>query len=163
MPPDATAGNMIWMLEGRIGVQTGAETLSGNLQWQHHERADDLLLTSPLGQGVARIVRNAQGTTLEIPNAPVRHADDLETLTRDALGMPLPVTGLAWWVRAQAIPDRVSEIRRDTLGRPEQIRQDGWVIDYLQYFDDEPMRPKKLLATRDTLKIRLVVDRWSPP
>jgi outer membrane lipoprotein LolB len=154
---------MLWMLEGRIGVQGEAQTLSGNLQWQHHERADDLLLTSPLGQGVARLVRTAQGVTLEMPNQPARHARDLEALTRDALGVALPVSGLVWWVRAQAMPDREAAIRRDALGRPEQIRQDGWVIDYLHYFDDASARPKKLVAARDALTLRLVVDRWSPP
>jgi len=160
---DEAAGAIVWALQGRIGVQTDAQNLSGNLQWQHHEHADELLLTSPLGQGVARIVRNAAGVTLEMPNQPSRHAPDVEALTRDALGVALPVSGLVWWVRAQAMPDRASEIRRDAQDRPEHIRQDGWVIDYLQYFEDAPAHPKKMVVTRDGLEIRLVVDRWSAP
>ncbi|MBW8307077.1 MAG: outer membrane lipoprotein LolB, partial [Thiobacillus sp.] len=43
-----------WTLQGRIGVQAGEESLSGQIHWQHSVETDEVLLTSPLGQGVAR-------------------------------------------------------------------------------------------------------------
>ncbi|MBS1184686.1 MAG: outer rane lipoprotein LolB, partial [Proteobacteria bacterium] len=50
-----------WTLQGRIGIQTDEQNLSGQIHWQHRAETDELLMTSPLGQGVARIVRNADG------------------------------------------------------------------------------------------------------
>ncbi|ODU36644.1 MAG: outer membrane lipoprotein LolB [Thiobacillus sp. SCN 63-374] len=119
-----------WTLQGRIGVQAGEQSLSGNIRWQHRAEADEVLLISPLGQGVARIVRNAEGVTLEAPNRSPRRAPDAESLTREALGYALPVAGLAY----------------------------GWVIDYLQYAADA--RPRKLVVAREGLEIRLVADNW---
>lgn len=149
-----------WTLQGRIGIKTDEESLSGQIHWQHRPDSDEVLLTSPLGQGVARIERNAAGVTLEVPNRPARHAPDAESLTREALGYGLPVSGLTWWVQARPAPDSTFEATRDTAGRIEQLRQDGWVIEYLQYSTDAPQHPRKLVLTREGLVIRLVTDEW---
>jgi outer membrane lipoprotein LolB len=150
-----------WTLQGRIGVLSGEQNLSGQIHWQHREDSDELLLTSPLGQGVARIVRNGSGVALELPNQPVRRARDADSLTREALGYVLPVTGLTWWVQARPAPGRAFEATRDASGRLAQLKQDGWTIDYLQYADDMPARPRKLVVTREGLELRLVTDRWT--
>lgn len=150
-----------WIMQGRIGIQAGEQSLSGNIRWQHQAGRDELLITSPLGQGVARIERNAGGgVTLELPDQPMRRAADAESLTREALGYELPVSGLGWWVQARPVPDHVFEATHDAAGRLAQLRQDGWVIDYLQYAADQPARPRKLVVRRDELEIRLVADSW---
>jgi outer membrane lipoprotein LolB len=93
-----------------------------------------------------------------LPGQPARHAPDVETLTRDALGYALPVSGLVWWVRAQAAPTSPVETTLQADGRLAQLRQYGWTIDYLQYRDDG--LPRKLSASRDGMDIRLVADSW---
>jgi outer membrane lipoprotein LolB len=159
-PPAAEAPywSANWTLQGRIGVQSSEQNLSGQIHWQHREDRDELLMTSPLGQGVARIVRDGEGVVLEIPNQPTRHASDADTLTREALGYVLPVTGLTWWVQARPAPGRAFEATRDASGRLAQLKQDGWTIDYLQYSADA--RPRKLTVAREGLEIRLVADSW---
>jgi outer membrane lipoprotein LolB len=149
-----------WTLQGRIGVQSGEQSVSGQIHWQHREASDEVLMTSPLGQGVARIVRDAGGVALEIPNQPPRRAPDADTLTREALGYALPVAGLAWWAQASPEPGKPFEATRDAAGRLAQLRQSGWVIDYQQYAADAPARPRKLMVSREGLEIRLVVDSW---
>jgi outer membrane lipoprotein LolB len=88
----------------------------------------------------------------------VRHARDADTLTREALGYVLPVTGLTWWVQARPAPGSAFEATRDAAGRLTQLKQDGWTIDYLQYAADA--RPRKLTVAREGLEIRLVADSW---
>ena len=149
-----------WTLQGRIGIRTNEQSLSGRIHWKHRADTDDVLMISPLGQGVARIVRDVAGVTLEVPNQPPRHAPDAESLTHAVLGYGLPVSGLAWWVQARPAPDRAFVATRDASGRLVQLKQDGWVVDYLQYADDAPARPRKLLVARDGLEIRLVTDSW---
>lgn len=147
-----------WTLQGRISIQADEQSLSGQIRWQHSVQADDVLLTSPLGQGVARIVRDTEGVTLEVPNQPARRAPDAESLTHETLGYTLPVAGLAWWIQARPDPDDIFEATCNDAGRLVQLKQHGWVIDYLQYAADG--RPRKLTVTRKELEIRLVVDRW---
>ena len=164
--PPAASGLLApagWILQGRIGVQSGEQSLSGQIHWRHYADADEVLMTSPLGQGVARIVRDAEGVMLEVPNRPARRARNAETLTRETLGYVLPVAGLAWWVQGRPDPARAFEASRDEVGRLTQLKQDGWTIDYLQYSADAPARPRKLVVTREGLEIRLVADSWQTP
>lgn len=149
-----------WSLQGRIAVKSDRQSLSGQLQWQHRATSEELLLSSPLGQGVARIVSDAQGVLLEIPQQPPRRAPDAESLTRGALGVALPLSGLSHWIRLRADPARPSEQTVDAAGRVSQIRQDGWVIDYLEYMDAPAYRPRKINVAREGLQIRLVIDAW---
>jgi outer membrane lipoprotein LolB len=151
-----------WSLQGRISVKTGEESLSGQLQWQHQRDGDTLMLASPLGQGVAKIVRDGAGVVLERPGEPARQAPTVEALTEDALGYALPVAGLVYWVQANADPASHYDITRDDQGRPARISQDGWTIEYLQYFSDNPGQPRKMKLLRDDLEIRLVIDTWQP-
>jgi outer membrane lipoprotein LolB len=161
-PPTIPAEAMVpwpanWTLQGRIGVQAGEQSLSGNIRWRHRADTDEVLMTSPLGQGVARIVRDAEGVVLEMPNQPARRAPDAESLTHEALGYALPVSGLVWWVQGRPDPGSAFEARHAPAGQLAQLKQHGWVIDYLQYVD---ARPRKLVVAREGLEIRLVADSW---
>jgi outer membrane lipoprotein LolB len=163
LPPQPSAsvplpGASTWSLLGRISVANGEERLSGQIRWEHRAATDDILLTSPLGQGVARIVRDSAGVALEVPGRGVRRAIDAEALTRDALGYALPVQGLSAWVQARPEDARPFTQTRDGAGRVSRLIQDGWAIDYLEYSADG--RPRKLALERDGLAIRLVIDQW---
>lgn len=152
-----------WILQGRFSVERAEERVSGLIRWQHGGGSDELLLTTPLGQAVARIVLDADGALLELPKQPLRRAPDVDVLTREALGYPLPVAGLAWWVQARPDPARAFDAARDDAGRLALLRQDGWTIEYQQYADSPPGYPRKLRVTRDDLAIRLVADSWDTP
>ena len=159
-PPIPVVIASAWSWQGRISVKSGEEAFSGQLQWQHDPAGDTLMLASPLGQGVAKIVRNSSGVVLDLPGEAPRQAPTVEALTADALGYVLPAAGLAYWVQAQADPDSPFEAIRDDLGRPARISQEGWSIEYLQYQADNPNQPRRLILTRDGLEIRLVTDSW---
>ena len=149
-----------WSLQGRIAIKAGENSQSGQLHWQHRPGMESMLLLSPLGQGVARIVSDSSGVMLEIPNKPVRRAPDAESLTREALGVALPLSGLSHWILVRPDPLRPFEQTLDATGRVAQIRQDGWVIDYPQYMSETDARPRKLNVARAGLEIRLVIDKW---
>lgn len=159
-PAPPQVANAQWSLQGRIAVKAEDNSLSGQLRWRHGKARDELLLSSPLGQGIARIVSDDDGVLLEVPKQPPRRAPDAETLTHNALGMALPLAGLRFWVEGRPDPARPSEQKRDDSGRINQIRQDGWTIDYLQYMNSPPDQPRKLVVARGALEVRLVIDTW---
>jgi len=159
-PLPVLAHDTPWSLQGRIALKAGENSMSGQLQWQHRSNHEELLLLSPLGQGMARIVSDSEGVLLEMPNQSPRRAPDAERLTGEALGVALPLSGLSHWILGRPDPARPSEQSLDSAGRVAQIRQDGWVIDYLQYMPEPAARPRKLNVAREGLEIRLVIDTW---
>jgi outer membrane lipoprotein LolB len=146
-----------FVLGGRVSVRAGEETFSGSMAWAATGMGDDVLLSDPLGQGVASLSRSAAGVVLTPAGREPVHAQSAEELTEKVLGFRLPLAGLRYWVQGHPDPGRPFATRRDDGGGVGQLRQDGWVIDYLQYRDQ---RPRKIHVSREELEIRLVIDEW---
>ena len=144
-------------LSARFAVRHGSESATGGVQWRHSETADDLLITNPLGQGVARITRSGAEFELETSNGERYRAPDAETLTQQVLGWSLPLRGLPQWVLARPLPGEPAEIARGDDGRVKSLNQDGWQIDYEQYAGEHPSRVN---LAREDLRIRLVIESW---
>jgi outer membrane lipoprotein LolB len=144
-------------LSGRVAVRQEKENFSGLFQWVSRDGVDDILLSDPLGQGVAKIVRTARETMLQLPDGRKQTAPDADALTEKLLGFRLPLGGMSFWITARPDPARPHQSTRDEQGRVERIVQDGWKIDYLSYAEG---KPRKLSITRQALEIKLVVDHW---
>jgi len=144
-------------LQGRVAVRYGSDGASGRVSWRHAPDSDEMLITSFLGQGVARIRR--KGGEVELfADGKEHRAPDAETLTEQVLGWRLPLTGLPDWVQGRPAPGGAGEVRRDAGNRVVGFVQDDWKVEY-QEFEGE--RPSRLRLTRPNLEIRLIVDQWS--
>ncbi len=75
------------------------EAAGGQLRWRHDRDGDEMLISSPLGQGLARILRENEAVTLTTANGREYRAADAEALTERVLGFRVPLAGLADWVR----------------------------------------------------------------
>ena len=147
-------------LTGRIAVRYRDDAGSGNIAWRHGARSDELLLTTPLGQGMARIVRVGDVVTLTTQDGRELRAADAEALTEQALGFRLPLAGLAAWVRGRAEPKPAAEPtreRRDTEGRLAELEQSGWRIQYLEY---AAALPSRMTLNYPGLELRLAISEW---
>ncbi len=152
--PPAVGG---FEVSGRVAVRYGNESATGRVQWRHDDSADDLLITNPLGQGVARVTRSGQEVQLQTNDGRSFREPDAETLTEKVLGWRLPLAGLADWILARPRPGRPSQVSRAPSGRISELRQDDWRIEYEDYADGRPSRMK---LSRPDLEIRLVVESW---
>lgn len=144
-------------LSGRFAVSYRGEANTGNLAWRYGAQAEELLITSPLGQGVARISRTGGEVVLTTPEPREHRARDAESLTEQVLGFRLPLAGLADWVRARPAPG-ASQSRHDAEGRLAELEQGGWKIQYLEY--DERKRPSRLRMTYPGVDLRLAITQW---
>lgn len=160
--PSPSAPPEGFVLEGRVAVRYGDESLSGRITWTHGMGRDDIALASPLGNQVARIERGPGGVRLTDANQQSVSAADAETLTEQRLGWRLPLAHLADWARARPGPGAVVE--RDAAGRPLRVDEDGWRVEFA-YEDDAARLPKRLFLSyargERPLEIRLAVDRWA--
>ena len=156
-PRDALAD---FMLEARFSLRHEDKSYSGRLSWRHAGMNNELLLSSPFGQGMAEIVTSASGARLTSSDGRVYEASDAETLTRQVLGYPLPLDQLTDWVRGWGTAAGISE--RDALGRPLRLRHEDWLIDYGYASDDPQAPPDRIFAERaGGFALRLRIDEWS--
>lgn len=144
-------------LSGRVAVRYGKEAASGRIDWRHSQTRDEMLITNPLGQGIATLARSDGEVALQTADTRTFRAPDAESLTEQVLGWRIPLGGLPFWVRARAAPGP-AELGRDDAGRVTRIVQDGWTIECQ---DHESGRPTRFILKREGLEIRLFVDRWS--
>lgn len=152
------ADELQFELAGRIAVRYGDEASSGNIAWRHGRSDDEVLITNPLGQGVARIVRAGGSVALTTPDGGEHRAPDAETLTERVLGFRLPLEGLADWVRARPGPGS-HEAQRDAGGRMVELRQSGWKVEYLDW-DADGTRPSRLKLSYPGIELRLAIAEW---
>ena len=146
-------------VSGRVSVKYGAEAASGKITWQHDAAGDDLLFSTPLGQGVARIVRRDDRVSLTTSDKKVYQASDVETLTEQVLGWRLPLAGLPDWVRGRAAVGAPAQTRLDSSQRLAELRQSGWLVEFLDYKGQNRL-PALLRLSREDVEIRLVIDQW---
>ena len=116
---------------------------SGNIAWRHGARGDELLLTTPFGQGIARLARTGDEITLTAQDGREFRAADAESLTERVLGFRLPLIGLADWVRGKPSP---------------ALEARGWTIEYQEH--DAERRPILMRLTYPGIELRLAVSEW---
>ena len=130
-------------LAGRIAARYRDESFSGNLAWRHARSADEMLISTALGQGVARIVRDGEAVTLTTAEPREYKATDAESLTEQVLGFRVPLAGLAHWVQGLPAPELESR---------------GWKVEYQER--DAEGRPKRLRVTYPGVELRLAISEW---
>lgn len=148
-------------LAGRIAVRYGDQAVSGNVAWRHARVSDEMLITSPVGGAVARIVRDRAGVTLTDANGEEHRAADAQSLTERFLGFRLPLEGLADWVRARPTAGAQAVAQYDAAGRLASLEQDGWYIEYLEY--DPALGgalPARMRLQYPGLDLRIAIHRW---
>lgn len=153
-------------LGGRLSVRYQGpqkeESVHGSFSWAQAPERTVVTLLSPLGQTMAVIEAGPAGTTMTQPGQPLRVAPDVDTLTAEALGWPLPVAGMREWLQGFATDNK----GRRFVASPERdqvVTHDGWRIHYAAWSDNG--RPRRIDLARSTeqageVSLRIVIDSW---
>jgi outer membrane lipoprotein LolB len=146
-------------LDGRLAVRHGEAHYSANLSWQHSVARDAILLSGPLGQGLAEMVRDDGGARLTLADHREFVAAGLDQLSAQVFGVALPLSGMARWVLGDATDGSVSA-SDDTL-RPREMAVQGWTIELLEWESPASSAlPTLIDVHRDDLGTRLKVLEW---
>ena len=144
-------------LSGRLAARYGKQAFSGNIAWRHARSADELLITSSLGAGIARIVREGDSVVLTTAEPREYKARDAEALTEEVLGFRLPLAGLADWVRGRPSDKSGAKAEHDADGRLRLLEERGWKIEYQEY---EGKLPSRMRLTYPDIELRLAISKW---
>lgn len=150
-----------WMLNGRIAISGPQDGGSGSIAWEQDGGGFRVTMNAPVTGKTWTLTGNEQHAELEgLRNGTVR-GDNAGVLLERELGWQVPVIELASWVRAVRAAGKSEIVFRED-GLPAQFTQSGWKIEYLDYDKTrQPPLPKKIFASRDGYKVRLVVQRWN--
>jgi outer membrane lipoprotein LolB len=131
-------------LAARIAARYGQESFTGNVAWRHAAGGDEMLITTPFGQGVARILREGEAVQLTTAEPRTYRSNDAEDLTERVLGFRVPIVGLASWIQGRPAPE---------------LERRGWKMEVQEY--DESRRPARMRLTYQGIELRLAVMKWN--
>ena len=159
-PRPLRASIAAFTLTGRIAIHQEPRHYAANIAWQHAPSGDEIMLTTPLGQGVAELTRDATGTRLVTSDRREYTAPDWQTLATQMFGLDLPLARLPRWLLGE-IPADALGIKYDEIGRPLRWLANGWqvaVLDYESVAADA--LPTLIELRREEIEVRLKIDDW---
>ena len=139
------------------------ESLSGKFNWRQDGSRTDVELASPLGQTIATIAVTPGEAVLREGNQPPRSAPDVDALSTQVLGWPLPVSGLRDWLQGYAVADGGQRFAASPAHNKVTTR-DGWQLEFVTWQDGTtPPKPRRIDARRgaggdiEEIEIRIAV------
>ena len=164
-------------VSGRLSIryqQNGKDqAVHGSFTWSQDKQETVITLLSPLGQTLATINIAADQATLKQSGQPVRSASDVDALTVQALGWPLPIAGLRDWLQGfgqSAAGQRFTATPPATADSFNVTTADNWQIQYTNWQDlsgGAESYPKRIDLARNAtqagdVSIRIVIDSRQP-
>lgn len=145
LPPRPPAAEIAaFAFSGRIAVRQGEARHHVRIDWRHAAAGDEVLLTTPLGQGVAEIARDAAGARLKLADGRAFAGADWDLLSAEVFGFRLPLGASARWL----------------LGESGETA--GWRVNVLERESERPgALPTLIEFERDDVAVRLKIDEWS--
>jgi outer membrane lipoprotein LolB len=151
-------------LEARFALRVSLpdrpeESSGGRLEWEHRNGNDRILISSPLGVGVAEIDVDPTRGRLRTADGQLRESADPDALMEEVTGRRLPVRQLPSWLLGRA--GATAHVTSDSAGRPARLYEAGWQIDY-SYPDDTPGALPTLVSLRrdSEIDLRLRIEEW---
>lgn len=134
----------VFSFTGRIAVRQGETRHYVNIDWRHTADSDEILLNTPLGQGLAELARDTTGAHLTLADQRHFTAQDWGTLSAEVFGFRLPLEASARWLLGTA------------------ANTEGWRVTIVERESATPHAlPTIIELEREDIFVRLKIDEWS--
>ena len=156
----ALAAEPAWSLEGRFAASDGQHGGSGSLSWRQDGPQYQFTLRAPITGKSVQLNGGPDGAILSGMGKQINGRDAADVLNQQ-FGWNVPVEDLAWWIRGLRAPGRPAILTFGANGLPATLDQDGWHVDYRDWYAERnPPLPRKVYASRDPYKVRVLVETW---
>ncbi len=153
-----------WTLQGRLALSNGRDGGSGQLTWQQGPQRADLQFIGALGRGSWRLQVTESLAKLDSAQTGVVQAADVQTLLHQHLDWEIPVDSMRFWVLGKLNPGQPGVDNFDRRGRLLHLRQSGWLVEYDGWIETAGVwLPRKVTASRDGSRVRIMVKNWTVP
>jgi len=155
-----------WSLIGKIGIRTPQDslTIAINKWTQENDRFEIDLSSTFFGLGASTLHGNSQFLTLTESGEDPISSEQPNNLMETALGFPLPITYLSYWVKGLPAPGLIAKIKFNEQGLPSTISQHHWQLDFSKYHLENGIPlPGKIKLKQNNTRIILAIKKWTLP
>jgi outer membrane lipoprotein LolB len=150
-----------FQIEGKIAATDGKQGFSAGLRWHQQGDAATIDLSAPLGFGAAHIEQGADGLTVTTAQGATYRSGAASDQLAATLGFEPPLGSLRFWVLGASDPALPAQESVDDQQRLAHLDQDGWHVDCEDYaLVNQQWLPRRLLVTRQALRLKLIVNTW---
>jgi outer membrane lipoprotein LolB len=153
-----------WSLQARFAASDGNHGGSGGLEWNQTGRQYRFVLRAPITGKTVQLDGSPDGAVLTGMGDGPLAGRDAGSVLNEEFGWDVPVADLAYWVRGLRAPGDPATLTFGADGLPATLDQDGWHVDYLDWYGERtPPLPRKVYASRDPYKVRVLIEQWGSP
>ena len=144
-----------WQLDGRLALTDDKESISVSVVWTHKRDWDEIVLVGPLAQGRLLIAVSESQVIIDDGSRSQQYNGSVNDVVTDQLGVDMPVNALKYWVLG------VKDPKQNYTEQQDGFYQNGWLVKYaeMQMIGGDKLQ-KKISATKDKTRIKLIVDQW---
>lgn len=160
------AGMKSWDMNGRVGLQLRGQSWSFGMKWAEKAGGESLMdIINPLtGAVMANIRETGSQVVLKAADGKSYRDTSAERLLERQLKLKFPLSDMRYWARGIPNPAKpVDGVKLDRSGRPQQLQQGGWVVDYTAYKDagvNALPTKMRLEKAAERAKAKVVVKQW---
>lgn len=155
-----------WSIRGRVAIFVEDDVHNAGLNWHRKTDSNTLKLEGPFSQGAILLEKNTDGVKLTTADGKQFSGQNPQQLLFQTTGLTIPVDGLQSWIKG--VPHTNSDYLPDidAEGRANNLRQNGWSINYLEYEQvswsqyNNPELPRKMYLKHNGLALKIVIDQW---
>ena len=150
--------DMSFVVESRLAFRHDNDAMSGRLIWRHSTHQDTIDIFSVFRHQLFAIERQGSHYQLSRGKEILISTTEVDQLTNDYFGYPIPLSQLSRWVLGIPVNDKISN--REPLPY-RVITSEGWILQYDEFSEVQNRAvPQRMSFSNEKMTIRFVVDSW---
>jgi outer membrane lipoprotein LolB len=156
------AAHPVWEVNGRLSLSDGQRGGQLAFDWRADGDEHEVLLRTVMGGRQWRLRFGPDHAHLEGSEVGELWGTDPDPLVEAAVGWPIPVGELAWWIRGLVPPDTDGRIQFAADGSLASADSPPWTLSF-QRFDSSQavLMPSRLQADSPPYRVRMVLREWT--
>lgn len=154
-----------WELIGKIGIRTEEDSITAAInQWKQADSSFVIDLSSTFfGLGASRLFGTPHFLTIVESGEEPLSSYNPDLLIYEALGIPLPISSLSWWIKGIPAPNTPYKMEFNEQGQSAHLVQNQWHLSFSKHkmINNLPL-PGKIKLERDNIRIILAIKKWTP-
>lgn len=150
-----------WSVSGRMALSDGNRGGSLAFDWRAEGDRHEVNLRTVAGGRQWRLSFGPDGAMLEGSGIERMWALDPDPLVEAAIGWPVPVREMTWWIRGLPPPHSQAVMAFASDGALARVESEPWIMVYQRFEQTQAaLLPSRLQADSDNYRVRLVLRDW---